>query len=89
MIAPDRVVMRDSPAIRNHGVERRALDCEPLRAELARLAERVDREIGRGAVGIGMREAAGDLALAASRLKDRALSSGLDRVVEFFKAAPT
>jgi hypothetical protein len=40
MIAPDRVVMGDSPAIRDHGVERRALDCEPLRAELARLAER-------------------------------------------------
>jgi hypothetical protein len=52
MIAPDRVVMRDSPAIRNHGVERRALDCQPLRAELAWLTERVDREIGRGAVGI-------------------------------------
>src|SRR5262249_59226298 len=65
MIAPDRVVMRDSPAIRNHGVERCALDCVPLRAELAPLAERVDCEIGRGAVGIGMREAAGDLAPAA------------------------
>jgi hypothetical protein len=38
------MVMRDSPTIRNHGVERRALDCEPLRAELAGLAERVDRE---------------------------------------------
>ena len=86
MVATDRVVMRDGPAIRNHGVERRALDCEPLRAKLARLAERVDREIGRGTVGINMREAAGDLALAASRLKDRALSSGLDRVVELFKA---
>jgi hypothetical protein len=39
MIAPDRVVMRDSSAIRNHGVERCAFDCEPLRLELARLAE--------------------------------------------------
>ena len=35
MVATDRVVMRDGPAIGNHGVERRALDCEPLRAELA------------------------------------------------------
>ena len=34
MIAPDRVVMRDSPTTRNHGVERSALDCEPLCAEL-------------------------------------------------------
>ena len=81
MIAPDCVVVRDSPAIGNDGVERRALDCKPLRAELARLAERVDREIGRGAVGIGMREPAGDLALAASGLKDRVPGRGLDRVV--------
>src|SRR5262249_18026779 len=32
MIAPDRVVMRNSPSILKHGVERRALDSEPLRA---------------------------------------------------------
>src|SRR5260370_3450316 len=88
MIGPDGMVMRDSPAIRNHGVERRALDCEPLRAELARLAERVDREIGRGAVGIDMREAAGHLALTASRLKDRVRGRSLDRILEFFKALP-
>src|SRR5262249_57506088 len=88
MMPPDRVVMRDSAAIRNHGVERPALDCEPLRAELARLAKRVDREIGRGAVGIDMREAAGDLTLAASRLKDRVLGHGLDHVMKFFKALP-
>jgi hypothetical protein len=60
MIAPDRMVMRDSPAIRNHCVECPTFDCEPLRAELARLAERVECEIGSGAVGIDMREAAGD-----------------------------
>jgi len=75
MIAPDRMVMRDSPAIRNHCVECPTFDCEPLRAELARLAERVECEIGSGAVGIDMREAAGDLTLAASRLKDRVVSS--------------
>jgi hypothetical protein len=75
-------------ALRNYGVKQRALDCEPLRAELARLAERVEREIGRGAVRIGMREAAGDLAVKASRLKDRVSGRGLDRVVEFFKALP-
>ena len=60
MVATDRVVMRDGPTIRNHGVERRALDCEPLRAELARLAKRVDGEIRRRPVGIYMGEAAGD-----------------------------
>ena len=60
MIASDRVVMGDGPAIRNHRVERRAFDGAPLCAELARLAECVEREICRGAVGIDMREAAGD-----------------------------
>ena len=55
-----------------------ASHCAP---SLPRLAERVDREIGRGAVGIGMREPAGDLALAASGLKDRVPGRGLDRVV--------
>src|SRR5262249_4767010 len=74
MIAPDRVVMRDRPTAPHHGVWRRALDCEPFCAELARLAERVHREIGRRAVGIRMCELAGDLSLAAGRLKDRALS---------------
>src|SRR5262249_56890356 len=63
MIAPDRVMMRDSPAIRNHGVERCTFDCVPLRAELSRLAERVEREIEGGPVRIDMREAAGDRAL--------------------------
>ena len=77
MIASDRVVMGNGPAVRNHRVERRALNGTPLCAELPRLAQRVEREIGCGAVGIGMREAAGDLALAASRLTDRALGCGL------------
>src|SRR5262245_59559087 len=76
MIAPDRVVMGDRPAILDHGVERRALDREPLRAEPARLAERMEGEIGRGAVGIDMGEAAGDLALAAGCRQDRALGRG-------------
>src|SRR5215470_18824675 len=88
MIAPDRVVVGDGPAIGNDGVERRALDCKPLRAELAGLAERVESEIGRGPVGIDMREAAGDLAVAASRLMDRVPGRGLDRIVELFKALP-
>src|SRR5262249_53251337 len=35
-----------------------------------------------------MRKAAGDPALAASRLKYRVLGRGLDRVVKFFKALP-
>lgn len=39
MIAPDLMVMRHSLAIRDHCVERRALDCEPLGAKLDRLAE--------------------------------------------------
>ena len=71
MIAPDRVMMRDGAAILDHGVERRALDREPLRAELARLAQGVEGEVGRRAVRIDMGEAAGDLAVAAGRLADR------------------
>ena len=82
MMASDPVVMGDGPAVRNYRVERRALDDAPLCAELARLAERVEREIARGAVGIDMREATGDLPVAASRLADRVFGRGLDRVVE-------
>ena len=41
MMASHRVVMGDSPAVRNHRVERRALDGAPLCAELARPAKRV------------------------------------------------
>ena len=63
MIASDRVVMGDGPAVRNHRVKRRALNGAPLCPELALLAKRVEREIGRGAVRIGMCEAAGDLPL--------------------------
>ena len=73
MIAPDRVMVRDGSAVRNHGVERRALDGEPLRGELPGLAERMKREIRRGPVGIDVREAAGDLAAAAGRLTDRSV----------------
>jgi hypothetical protein len=83
MIAPDRVVVRDSPAIRNHCVEPGKLGAQWLAIKSAALAECVDREIRRGTVGINMREAAGDLALAASRLKDRVLGRGLDFIVEF------
>jgi hypothetical protein len=36
-----------------------------------------------------MREAAGDLAVAAGRLKDRVPGRGFDRIVELFKSAPT
>ena len=68
MIASDRVVMRDGPAVRNDCVERRALDGAPLCFKLARLPERVESEIGRGAVGIDMREPASDLPLAAGCL---------------------
>jgi hypothetical protein len=35
VIAPDRVVVRDSPAIRNHGVERRTLGGAILRGDIA------------------------------------------------------
>ena len=88
MMASYRVVMGDGPAVRNHRVERRALDGAPLCAELARLAKRVEREIAGGAVRIDMREAAGDLPLAAGRLVDRGFGRGLNRVVEFSEALP-
>src|SRR5215211_7166672 len=88
MIAPDRVVVRDGAAVLDHGVKRRALDREPLRAELARLAQGMEREVGRGAVRIDMSEAAGHFTLATGRLFDRILRCVLDRVVEFFEALP-
>jgi hypothetical protein len=50
-----------------------------MSAKLARLAKRVERPTGRVAVGIDIREAAGDLALAASRLEDRVPGYGLSR----------
>src|SRR6266700_3494630 len=47
VIAADRMMMRDRAAVCHHGVERRALDGAPLRAELVRIAERMEREVGR------------------------------------------
>ena len=78
MIAPDRMMMRDRAAVLDHGIERRALDRAPLRAELARLAERMEGEVGRRPVRVDMREAAGDLARCGrsphgSRSRSRAL----------------
>src|SRR5262245_24636629 len=77
MIAADRVVMRDGAAVCDYRIERRALDGVPLWAEPARLAERVEGEVGRRTVGIDMGEAAGDLALAAGRRLDRGCGRGL------------
>ena len=88
MIAPDRVMMGDRAAGGDQRVARRALDRPPLLDQRAMPAERVEREIGRGPVGIDMGEAAGDFALDAGRLENGALGRGLDRVVERFEALP-
>src|SRR5258707_1425230 len=78
MIAPDRVMMRDRAAVCDHGVERGTLDGKPLRAKLFRIAERMEREVGRGAVRIDVRKTAGDLTLAAGRLEYGRLGRRLD-----------
>ena len=88
MIAADRVVMRDRPARRDHGVARGVLDRLPLLEQRAMPAERMEREIGRGAVGIDMGEAARDLARRAGGLQDGALRRRLDGVVERLEPLP-
>src|SRR5258708_39206107 len=81
MIAADRVMMRDRAAVCDHGIEGGSLDGKPLRGELLWIAERMEREIGRGAVRIDMCEAASDLTLLAGRRKDCVFGGGLDVVV--------
>src|SRR5262245_28143598 len=88
MIAPDCVVMRDGAAILDHRVERRALDRKPLPAEFARLAERMEGEVGGRAVWVDMGEAAGDLAGAPGCGLDRCFGGMLDRIVEILEAFP-
>ena len=83
MIAPDRVVMGDGAAVRNHRIERRTPLIARHCAWLALFAERVEREIRRGPVRIDMGEPTGDLALTAGCGEDRVGGRGLDRVVEF------
>src|SRR5882762_8282226 len=82
------MMMRNRAAALDYGIERRALDGEPLAPKLSGFAERVKGEIGRRSVGINVGEAAGDLALAAGRLFDGVLGRGMNSVVELFEAVP-
>ena len=72
VVAADRVVVGDRAAGGEHRVARDGLDRGPLRDLLAALGGREHREVGRRAVGVGVREPAGDRARAAERLLDRA-----------------
>ena len=78
MVAPDRVVVRDRAAGRDHRVRRRALDLRPLRLLIAAARRREHGEVRRRAVGVRVREPAGDDALA-ERLGRRRLTLSIER----------
>ena len=82
MVAPDRVMVGDRAAVRDHGIEAGRLDGVPLRDQLAVPPSGVEGEIRRRPVRIDMGAAAGHLAGTPGRLDDRALGRGLDLVVE-------
>jgi len=88
VLTTDRVVVRDRAAVGDHRVECGGLDGGPLRTEPARISQRMEREVGRGAVRIGVCEAARDLSLAAGRLPDGVRGRRLDGVMERFEAIP-
>ena len=88
MLAPDRMVMGNRAAAANDRIGRRLLDPMPLRLQLAVSPQRMKREIGRRAVGIDMRETAGDLAGPAGRLADASLGRFLDGIVKRLEALP-
>src|SRR5581483_12433377 len=73
VIAADGVVVRDCAARRDERVGGGGLDRLPLLQKRAVAAESVEREIGRGPVGIDVGEAAGDLARLARSIADGAL----------------
>src|SRR5947209_2237428 len=80
--------MGDRAAGGEDGLARSVLDRLPLLQQRAVTAERVEGEIGRGAVGIDVGEAAGDFARAAGRLENRPLGRRLDAIVQRLEALP-
>src|SRR5690242_8615281 len=82
------MVMGDRAAAANDRVARRLLDSMPLRLELAVPPQCMKREIGRRAVGIDMRETAGDLARPAGRLADARPGRFLDGIMKRLEALP-
>src|SRR4051812_15021988 len=88
VIAADRVMMGDRTARLDQRVAACGLDSLPLLQQRAVAAERVERKIRRGSVGIDMRDAARDLACHSGRREDRALRRRLHGVVESFEAVP-
>src|SRR4029077_15375629 len=65
MIAPDRMMMRDRPALLDQVVRYRSFDLVPLLNLGAALARRDHGVIRRGTVGVNVRESARHRALAA------------------------
>ena len=82
MVAPDRMMVGDRAAIRDHGIKSGRLDGVPLRAQLAMPPSGVEGKVWRRPVRIHMGAAAGYLAGTPGCLDDGALGRGLDLVVE-------
>src|SRR5262245_59290888 len=87
VVATDGVVVRDGAAVPQERIRCRGLDRGPLLELGAGAARREDRVVGRRAVGIHVREAAGDDALTAHALHGIA-SRGRHRLVERGEALP-
>src|SRR6185369_12775340 len=87
MVAPDGVVMGDRAAERRDRIRGRELDLVPLLQLLTGPAGRVDRVIGRGAVGVYVGETARDHA-AAARPAHRLPGGRQHTLVEFPEAIP-
>jgi hypothetical protein len=84
MVTPDRMMVSDSAAVRDHGIEAGRLDGVPLRAQLAMPPHGMERKIRRRPVRIDMGAAAGHLAGTPGRLHDRALGRSNYRFFFFF-----
>ena len=87
MVAPDGVMVGDRAAVRADRRRGRELDLVPLLQLLAGPAGRVDRVIGRGAVGVHVGETARDHA-AAARQAHRLPGGRQHTLVEFPEAIP-
>jgi hypothetical protein len=80
VVAPNRVMVSDRAAIRNHGIKTGRFDGVPLRAQLAMPPGGVESKVWRRPVRIDMGAAARYLAGTAGCLDDGALGRGLDPV---------